>query len=78
MPTPTIPKRTRSLGATVRWAASNGSGLSQIVLAASDAPAAAALSPRKSRREKSLFFMASPDAKVVGRLLFNGPNGYLV
>jgi hypothetical protein len=52
MPIPIIPKRTRSLVATVWGKAQRGSGSSRIVFIPIDAPAAAALIPINSRREK--------------------------
>src|SRR5439155_25775825 len=58
MPTPTMPKRTRSLAATAAGIRLRGSGTSEC--AASDAPAAAALMPRNSRREQLVSFTASP------------------
>src|SRR5262249_1688710 len=60
MPIPMMPNRKRSLGAMGVFAAISGSGLRRIVFAASDAPAAAALTPRNSRREKDLFFIRPP------------------
>src|SRR3989442_15649711 len=55
MPTPTIPKRTVSLGATAR----NLNGL-----VAGETPAAAALNSRNSRRDQVGFFMATPGMRV--------------
>src|SRR4051794_2253761 len=54
IPIPIIPKRTRSLGATVCGIANRGSGSRMMVLAASVAPAAAALNPRKLRLENAI------------------------
>jgi hypothetical protein len=54
IPIPTIPKRTRSLGATVCGIAKRGSGSRMMVLAARVAPAAAALNPRKLRLENAI------------------------
>src|SRR5437660_12226676 len=58
MPTPTMPKRTRSLAGTAAGIRLRGSGT--IECAASDAPAAAAIMPRNSRREQLFSFTAAP------------------
>src|SRR5271167_270947 len=59
MPTPIMPKRTRSLGAMDCGKAKSGSGSSKMVLAARVAPAAPAVMPINLRREKCLSFMIS-------------------
>src|SRR5581483_4078063 len=58
MPTPIMPKRTRS-PAAVSEDAQSGSGSNRKVLFARDAPATAALSPRKLRREYLVMFLIS-------------------
>src|SRR5258706_4331027 len=58
MPTPTIPKRTRSLAATACGDANNGSESRKIEVAASVAPAAPAVVCKNSRREKRFLFIA--------------------
>src|SRR5215472_2205113 len=61
MPTPTMPKRTRSLGANVRGEAYNGSGSRTIRFATAEPAAAAALLSKNCRREKTgLPMMRSP------------------
>jgi hypothetical protein len=55
MPIPIIPKRTR-----LAESANIGTGSRKKVLAAMDAPAAAALTPRNFLRENSLLFMEPP------------------
>jgi hypothetical protein len=57
IPTPTIPKRTRSLGATESAEANSGSACNGITLAASEALATPADVCKNSRREKWIFFM---------------------
>src|SRR5882724_11805041 len=57
MPTPTIPKRTRSLAAAVSCDANNGSESRKIDVAANVAPAAPAVVCKNSRREKLFLFM---------------------
>src|SRR5207247_584555 len=59
MPTPIMPKRTRSLGGTASGASMRLRGSDTIGFAANDAPAAAALKPRNSRREQWLCVMSS-------------------
>src|SRR5580704_3939332 len=54
MPTPIMPKRTRSLGAMDWGKANSGSGSRKMVLAARLAPAAPAVMPINLRREKCL------------------------
>src|SRR5207247_967984 len=60
MPTPIMPKRTRSLAGTVFRPGVRSSGIGPNVFVASDAPAATALVPRNSRREYWLLVTASP------------------
>src|SRR6266550_530254 len=71
MPMPIMPKRTRSLAAVAK--ANRGSGSSRMVLAASEAPAAAALIPRNLRRDRESFslslLMRPPGVCVFRRLL---------
>src|SRR5712692_4037640 len=79
MPTPIMPKRTRSLAATAPGAGMRLCGNETIGFAASDAPAAA-LAPRNSRRDQLFFFTASPmsDEVAIGRLPhYGGPLGRL-
>src|SRR5882724_7908202 len=57
MPTPTIPKRTLSLGEASRGNAISGSGSSKMGRPASEAPATPALFCKNSRREKPVFVM---------------------
>src|SRR5580704_1500458 len=63
MPTPIMPKRTRSLAATGRGEANTGVGFSSMVFVARDAPAAAAPISRNLRRENLLilWLLASCD-----------------
>src|SRR5712691_12595396 len=60
MPMPIMPKRTRSLAAMAAGAGVRLCGIGTSPCAASDAPAAAALVPRNSRRDQLLFFTAPP------------------
>ncbi len=60
MPMPIMPKRTRSLAATALGSGRSGDGSGPSGFPASDAPAAAALRPTNSRREKVCVFTASP------------------
>src|SRR3989442_13382199 len=78
MPTPIMPKRTRSLAATAPGAGTRSCGNNTIGFAASDAPAAA-LAPRNSRRDQLFFFTASPmsDEVVKGRPHYAGLLGLL-
>src|SRR5205809_3560739 len=64
MPTPIMPKRTRSLAGTVFRPGVRSSGIGPNVFVASDAPAATALVPRNSRREYWLLVTASPPFRV--------------
>src|SRR6267154_4551217 len=57
IPTPTIPKRTRSLGGIGRPDACKGSESRKIVRAATLAPAARAVVCKNSRREKRILFI---------------------
>src|SRR5216684_2553673 len=57
IPTPTIPKRTRSLAATGESDANSGSAFRSMAFAASVAPAAPAVVCKNSRRENRSFFM---------------------
>src|SRR6266849_2583804 len=57
IPTPTIPKRTRSLAATGGVDANSGSEFRRMAFAASVAPAAPAAACKNSRRENRCFFM---------------------
>src|SRR2546425_6805418 len=59
MPTPMMPKRTRSLGGTAPEGNGIFSGSRIIVCAATYAPVAPALRWRNSRREKSFFILRS-------------------
>src|SRR5258708_33485847 len=78
MPTPIMPKRTRSLAATAPGPGMRSCGNNTIGFAASDAPAAA-LAPRNSRRDQLFFFTASPmsDVVVKGRPHYAGLLGLL-
>src|SRR5205823_9137049 len=58
IPMPIIPNRTLSLGATACGIAHNGSGSSNTVFVATAAPAAA-LNPRKLRRERAVIVRTS-------------------
>src|ERR1035437_8306149 len=59
IPTPTIPKRTRSLGATACAAEGMGSALRKSAPEIREAPAAPTVVCKKSRREISALFMTS-------------------
>src|SRR2546422_10323431 len=60
MPTPIMPKRTRSLAGPAPGGVPRSYGNGTIVFAASEAPAATALVPRNSRRDQLVFFTAPP------------------
>src|ERR1700722_9945477 len=59
MPTPTIPKRTRSLGATASAAAGKDSDSRNMDPPANEAPATPAVVCRNSRREKRILLIGS-------------------
>src|SRR5579863_1179359 len=68
MPTPIMPKRTRSLGATARR--SMGCASRKTVFEAIRPPAAAAAPPCKNARREKMRFMPMPPNELTAKLLF--------
>src|SRR5438128_1007039 len=63
IPTPIMPKRTGSPAGTASGTGMRRWGIGPIVCAANDAPAAAALMPKNSRREQLFSFTGSPRSR---------------